>query len=61
MKYKDVEFTVVQTANPTGWKWAVQLDGTEKVGSSDTRDRAIKMAQKVIDRRVRETAKTDQS
>jgi hypothetical protein len=61
MKYKDVEFTVVQTANPTGWKWTVQLDGREKVGSSDSRGRAIEMAQKAIDRRVREIAKSDQS
>jgi hypothetical protein len=62
MKHKDVEFTVVQTANPTGWKWTVQLDSEkEKVGSSDSRGRAIKMAQKIIDRYVREIAKSDQS
>jgi hypothetical protein len=27
MLRKGVEFTVVQTANPHGWKWSFQLEG----------------------------------
>jgi hypothetical protein len=26
MEHKGIQYQVVQTANPTGWKWTVQLD-----------------------------------
>jgi hypothetical protein len=59
MEYRGVEFTVVQTANPTGWKWTVHLgDGKEKNGECDTRAAGIRFAQRVMDRHVRELAKS---
>jgi hypothetical protein len=27
MHYKRFEYSVLQTANPTGWKWTVRMDG----------------------------------
>jgi hypothetical protein len=42
MKHKGIEYQVVQTASPTGWKWTVQLDGgCVKTGMSCSRQYAI--------------------
>jgi hypothetical protein len=50
MQYRDVEYQVVQTSNPYGWKWTVQI-GTNgnKTGSGFTRNNAIGLAQRAID------------
>jgi hypothetical protein len=51
MKYKDYEYSVVQTANPTGWKWTVRLDETRtKVGTEFSRAAAILFAERAIDK-----------
>jgi hypothetical protein len=51
MQYRDIQYQVVQTANPTGWKWTVQLDdqGT-KTGNAYSRAAAIALAQRAIDK-----------
>jgi hypothetical protein len=42
MKYKGIEYQVVQTASPTGWRWTVHLDdGQTKTGMSSTEQYAI--------------------
>jgi hypothetical protein len=42
MEYRGIQYQVVLTANPTGWKWAVQLDGGRiKTGVSCSRQYAI--------------------
>jgi hypothetical protein len=47
MEYKGFDYSVVQTANPTGWKWSVQLDKLRtKVGTSFNRASAIRRAEK---------------
>ena len=51
MEYKGIEYQVVQTANPTGWKWTVSMDGRQpRTGEGYTRAAAIALAQLAIDR-----------
>ena len=50
MRYKGYEYNVVQTANPTGWKWTVRLDETRtKMGTAFSRDSAIVFAERTIE------------
>jgi hypothetical protein len=42
MKYRGIQYQVVQTPNPTGWKWTAQLEGGHiKTGVSCSRQYAI--------------------
>jgi hypothetical protein len=51
MQYRDMEYQVVLTANPTGWKWTVQLDGRRtKTGTGISRDHATLLAHLAIDK-----------
>ena len=51
MEYKGVEYSVVQTANPTGWKWIVRVDERRrKIGTAPTRIAAIRFAEIAIDK-----------
>jgi hypothetical protein len=54
MEYKEFEYHVEQTANPSGWKWTVFLGATKtRSGRSPTRAHAVLDAQHTIDRVVR--------
>ncbi len=58
MEYKDIQYQVVQTANPTGWKWTVQLDENRiKTGTSHSRENAIFCAHRAIDKALSAPAK----
>jgi hypothetical protein len=58
MEHKGIEYQVVQTANPTGWKWTVNLDeGRTKTGVSFSRGHAIFYAINAIDRALSELPK----
>jgi hypothetical protein len=60
MKYKGYEYTVVQTANPTGWKWTVQLDETRtKIGSAFSRASAITFAEQTIEKAVKKRPRSE--
>jgi hypothetical protein len=51
MQYKDIEYQVVRTANPTGWKWTVQLDAMRaRSGTSHSMKSAVLEAQRKIDK-----------
>jgi hypothetical protein len=52
MKYRGVEYSVVQLINDSGWQWKVRLsDGKTRVGiSRASRAAAIKSAQQQIDK-----------
>jgi hypothetical protein len=51
MEHKGVEYQVVQTANPTGWIWNVQLaSGRTKIGVALTKANAIFDAERAIDK-----------
>jgi hypothetical protein len=56
MQHKDIQFRVVQTANPTGFKWTVQLDAIRtSSGLSHSMKAAISAAQRKIDKELRST------
>lgn len=51
IQYKGIEFQVVQTANPTGFKWTVRFDDKRtRTGDSYSRLEAIRDAQRCIDK-----------
>jgi hypothetical protein len=55
MLYREVEYQVVQTASPTGRKWIVELDQyRSRTGSSVRRATAIGLAQRAIDKALKE-------
>ena len=53
MEHKGIKFRVVQTANPTGWHWTVDLSPPHKSRTGDTPRRdGVRKAQYAIDRAV---------
>ena len=55
MEHKGIQYQVVQTANPTGFRWTVQLDENKtKTGVSISKGNAIFNAVSFIDRAIRE-------
>jgi hypothetical protein len=51
MEYKMIQFEVIQTANPYGWKWIVFLDATRtRTGIALTRADAVLDAEFAIDK-----------
>jgi hypothetical protein len=53
MEHKGVEYQIVQTANPAGWKWTVHLDETRlRTGISPTREGAVFQALRTIDKAI---------
>jgi hypothetical protein len=51
MQYRDTEYLVVQTANPTGWRWTVLVAGQPiRAGTGYNRASAIALAQRAIDK-----------
>ena len=54
MEHIGIEYTVVQTANPTGWKWTVQLPRHKpKTGSAPSRALAIIAAKLAIEHAIK--------
>jgi|KBSMisStandDraft_5_1062788.scaffolds.fasta_scaffold94408_4 hypothetical protein len=51
MEYRNIEYQVVQTSSPTGWKWTVHIPGRRvRTGSSYNRASAIGLAHRAIDK-----------
>ena len=50
MEHKGIHYTIVQTANPTGWRWTVELVPPLKsrTGQVFHRDDAVRKALAVI-------------
>jgi hypothetical protein len=60
MKHRDIEYQIRQTANPTGWKWTVHMDGKRtKTGESSSRVSAIFSAVRAIEKALGAPSKTD--
>ena len=58
MDHKGIRYQVVQTANPSGFKWIVHLDEIRtKTGVSYSRGNAIFHAVRAIDKAVSASAK----
>jgi len=59
MEHKGLQYSVIQTSNPTGWKWTVRLDdGRTRSGSAPTRAIAIRFAEIRIEKAVKKRAGT---
>jgi hypothetical protein len=57
MIYKGIEYQVIQTANPSGWKWIVFLDETRtRTGISRSRTGAILDAESAINTVLKSSA-----
>jgi hypothetical protein len=50
LKYRDVEFTVVQGFGRQLWKWGVALEGKALTGQAATKAAAVAEAERAIDR-----------
>ena len=50
MKYRDIEYTVVQGIGRHLWKWSVSLDPKPAKGQAATKSEAVAAAEKAIDR-----------
>jgi 3,4-dihydroxy-2-butanone 4-phosphate synthase len=51
MEHRGVQYQIVQTANPTGFKWTVHIDASRtRTGVSATMKSAIIDAQRKIDK-----------
>ena len=60
MEHKGIQFQVVQTANPTGFKWTVNLNENKtKTGVSSSKGNAIFQAVSFIDRALHALVKTE--
>jgi hypothetical protein len=56
MEYKGIQYQILQTASPMGFKWIIQLgDGSTKIGTTLTQDGAIFAAQYTIDNAIKES------
>jgi hypothetical protein len=51
MEHKGTTYTIVQTANPTGWRWTVELapPRRNRTGEARSRKAALAKALSVID------------
>ena len=50
-EYRGVQYVIVQTANPTGFKWTVELDAERtRTGVSYSKAEAIFKAERAIDK-----------
>src|SRR6478672_2272745 len=51
MEYKGIEFSILQTACPTGWRWIAQLPSMKiSSGKASSRPEAIRLAQSAIEK-----------
>ena len=58
MERKGIQYSVVQTTSPVGWRWIVYLPGHQpKTGTSRNREIALRLAQIAIDRAVKVKSK----
>jgi hypothetical protein len=54
MEHRGVQYQVVQTANPTGWRWTIFVPGRQpKTGTAGNRSMAIRLAEIAIDKAIR--------
>ena len=55
MEHRDIEYTVVQTINPFGWKWSFEREGRKpKTGIAFDRSEAIRAVVEAINRFLNE-------
>jgi len=58
MEFKSIEYQIVQTANPTGWKSTVLIEGKRKnTGSTFRRLSATRLAETAIEKHLKTDAR----
>jgi hypothetical protein len=50
MRYRDIEFTVVQGIQGGVWKWSASVTGVVITGQAATKSEAVAEAERAIDR-----------
>ena len=50
MRYRDVDYTVVQGIGRQLWKWAVSIEANPRTGQAATKSEAVAEAERAIDR-----------
>ena len=50
MKYRDIEYTVVQGVERGVWKWTASVAGVVIMGQAGIKSKAVAAAKKAIDR-----------
>ena len=50
MKYRNIEYTVVQGIERGVWKWTASVDGVVIMGQAAIKSEAVTAAEKAIDR-----------
>ena len=50
MKYRDIEYTVLQDIGRGVWKWSASVAGVVIMGESAIKSKAVAAAEKAIDR-----------
>jgi hypothetical protein len=54
MEWKGIQYSIVQTTSPRGWRWIVYLPGRQpKSGTSSNRQIALRRAQIAIDQAIK--------
>jgi len=55
MEHQGIEYTIVQTINPSGWKWSFERHGrSPRTGIAFNRAEAIAAAQRAIGQLIRD-------
>jgi len=55
MEHQGIEYTVVQTINPSGWKWSFERNGrSPRTGIAFDRSEAINAVQRAISQLLRD-------
>ena len=50
MKYREIEYSVVQGIGRQLWKWAISFDANQMAGQAATKAEAVAQAERAIDR-----------
>jgi hypothetical protein len=54
MEHNGIPYSVVQSANPTGWKWTIYIPGRRpRSGTAVNRAMAIRLAESAIEKAIR--------
>jgi hypothetical protein len=53
MTYRGVEYSLVQTIAPKGWRWSFEYKGRQRSGQKAERDDALVQMKRSIDQAIR--------
>jgi hypothetical protein len=60
MDYRGIDFTVVQSLSPKGWKWSVSLGHKDAGGTQYDRESAVRRAKLYIDELIKKREQSEQ-